>query len=131
MTPRFRHLFPAIAFATLAASTTLSAQGLTVKEEKPGLLAKAKVTAEAAFATARGAVPTGKHLESEIEEEDGRLVFVFTFKPVGRRGEDEVLVDALTGKLVKTEHETPADEAKEKAQGAATQTLKKKPAPGR
>ena len=46
MTPRFRHLFPAIAFATLAASTTLSAQGLTVKEEKPAAKKSARKKGE-------------------------------------------------------------------------------------
>lgn len=118
----------AVAAASLLVASAAPAQALKVKEEKPGLLAKAKVAPEAALATAQGAVPKGRLSESEIEREDGRLVFVFTFKTEGIRGEDEVLIDALTGKLVKTQHESPEDEAREQVnQGGAT--AKKKPAP--
>ena len=109
-------------------ASAASAQGLKVKEEKPGLLAKAKVTAEQALTTAQAAAPKGKLASSEIEQEDGKLVYVFNFTTAGVKGEDEVSVDALTGKLVKTEHESPEDEAKEKAKDKAKEKgAKKKP----
>ncbi|MFN8669258.1 MAG: PepSY domain-containing protein [Gemmatimonadaceae bacterium] len=118
----------AVAAASLLVASVAPAQALKVKEEKPGLLAKAKVAPEAALATAQGAVPKGTLAAAEIEREDGRLVFVFTFKTEGKRGEDEVLIDALTGKLVKTEHESPEDEAREQSSQRSA-TAKKKPAP--
>lgn len=115
-----RWLFGALALTVFALPA--GAQGLKIKEDKPGLLARAKIAPEMALATAQAAVPKAKLASSEIEEEDGALVFVFNFRTAGARGEDEVLVDAMTGKLVKTEHESPESEAKAKK-------LKKKPAP--
>ncbi len=118
---RFQAVVLAATFSVLALATAPSAgraQGLTVKEEKPGLLAKARVTPEKALATAQAAVPKGKLKSAEIETEDGKLVFVFNFTTPGVSGEDEVLIDANSGTLVSTEHESPADEAKEKAKEA-------------
>ncbi len=121
-----RHLLVALAVtAVTVLAVPAAAQKLKVKEDKPGLLARAKVTAETALATAQAAVPKGKIASSEIEEEDGKLVFAFNFKTAGVRGEDEVLVDALTGKLISKAHESPEDEAKETAREKAP---KKKPA---
>jgi hypothetical protein len=91
---------------------------ITVKEEKPGLLAKAKVTAEAAIATAQAKVPKGKLAASEIEQENGKLIFSFDFKTEGKTGIDEVNVDAITGKFVAMEHESPEADAREKAADA-------------
>jgi hypothetical protein len=105
-----------LAMLTLSSSFALAqATPLKVSEEKPGMLKQAKVTPEAALATAQAKVPGGTLKGSEIEKEDGKLVFVFSFTQKGKKGEDEVLVDAMTGALVKTEHESPAQEAKEKA----------------
>ena len=109
--------------AVLTAALVLSpavalAQAVTVKEAAPGLLRKAKVGAEAATATARARVPQGKIVSAEIEEEDGKLLYSFDLKTEGKTGIDEVAVDALTGKVLKVQHETPADEAKEKAADA-------------
>ncbi len=115
------------AFMLVGGTSTATAQAspLKVSEEKPGMLKQAKVTPEAALATAQAKVPGGTLKESEIEKEDGKLVFVFSFTQKGKKGEDEVLVDAMTGALVKTEHESPAQEAKEKAaDNAKTRTTK-------
>jgi uncharacterized membrane protein YkoI len=97
----------AVLVASLVVSTAGMAQTnkLVVKEDKPGLLKQAKVTAEAALATAQAKVPGGVLKEAEIEKEDGKLVYVFLFTTKGKKGEDEVLVDALTGAFVKLEHE--------------------------
>ena len=56
---------------------------------------------------------------AEIEKEDGKLLYVFSFTKPGARGEDEVSVDALTGALHKVEHESAEDEAREAAEDAA------------
>ena len=52
---------------------------------------------------------------SEIEQEDGKLIYSFDFKIKGKSGTDEVNVDAMTGTILKVEHESPKAEAKEKA----------------
>jgi uncharacterized membrane protein YkoI len=116
----------AAACLILTSAISAGAQGTpTVKEEKPGLLAKAKVTAADAIVTAQAKVPKGKLASIEIEQEDGKLIYSMTFKTDGKSGVDEVNVDALTGKQVgKVEHESPAAEKKEEAKEKAA---KKKP----
>jgi hypothetical protein len=116
--------FPTIVLtlAAVFAAAPLAAQGVTVKEDKPGLLKKAKITAEAATATAQARVPKGRIVSAEIEEEKGNLIFSFDIKTDGKTGIDEVNVDAITGRVLGVEHETPGAEAKEKV------AEKKKPA---
>ena len=91
-----------------------------IKEEKPGLLARAKVTPDSARATALRAVAKGgKIAAAEIEEEGGKLVYSFDIKIPRKKGIDEVLVDAMTGKVAAVEHEGPAAEAAEAKKDAA------------
>ncbi len=97
------------------AAATAAAQGTTVKEEKPGMLKRAKVTVAVAQATALAKVPGGTITSAEIEEEKGKLIYSFDIVTKGKSGIDEVAVDALTGAVLSVDHETPADEAKEKA----------------
>jgi hypothetical protein len=105
----------AFAIATLLiAAGSLFAQAAKVKETKPGLLKKAKITADSAIKTAQAMLPKATLDAGEIEEEGGKLIFSFDFKTAGKTGIDEVNIDAMTGKLVgKISHESPADEAKE------------------
>jgi Peptidase propeptide and YPEB domain len=106
--------------AVVIATPVLAAQGVTVKEEKAGLLKKAKVSSEAAIATAQAKLPKAKLAAAEIEEEGGKLIYSFDFKTDGKTGIDEVNVDANTGKQVgKVEHESPAAEKKEAAADSA------------
>ncbi len=105
--------------ALVIASTTLSAQSVTVKEEKAGMLKLAKVTPSAATSTALAKVPGGKVQSAEIEKEDGKLVYSFDIKVTGKSGIEEVLVDAMSGAVVSVEHESAADEAKEAADDKA------------
>ena len=104
-----------LAMATMLMAAPAFAQGVPMKEEKPGLLKKAKVTADAATAAAQAKVPKGKIASAEIEEENGKLLFSFDIRTAGKSGIDEVNVDALTGKVLGVQHETPKDEAREKA----------------
>jgi uncharacterized membrane protein YkoI len=114
--------------AVAVAVPALAAQGVTVKEEKPGLLKKAKVTADAAIATAQAKLPKAKLKSAEIEQEDGRLIYSFDFATEGKTGIDEVNVDALTGKQVgKVEHESSAAEKKEAVADSAKAPKAKKP----
>ena len=117
---KLSHVISTAALALGAMAAPLVAQNakVTVKEEKPGLLARAKVTADAAIATAQAAVPKGTIASAEIEEEGGKLIYSFDFKTAGKSGIDEVAIDALTGKVLSKEHESAASEAKEKAADA-------------
>jgi len=90
------------------------AKGVRMKEERPGLLKKAKITADAATTTAQAKVPGGKIVSAEIEEENGKLLFSFDVKTAGKAGIDEVNVDALDGTVLGVQHETPRDEALER-----------------
>ena len=106
--------------AAVAAAPALAAQGVKVEESKPGLLKKAKITSEAAIATAQAKLPKAKLKAAEIEEENGKLIYSFDFETAGKTGIDEVNIDALTGKPVgKVEHESPASEKKEAAADSA------------
>ena len=105
-----------LAFAIAAlfvAAGSLAAQADKVKETKPGLFKKAKVTAEAAIVTAQARLPKAKFDAGELEEEGGKLIYSFDFKTDGKTGIDEVNVDAMTGKVLSVAHESPEDEAKE------------------
>ncbi len=121
------------ALSTVSLASTLRAQAVTVKEDKPGLLKLAKITPEAATASALAKVPGGKIAEAGIEKEKGKLIYSFDIKVDGKSGIEEVAVDALTGKVLSVEHETPKAEAKEaaadkaKAAKAATKPAPKKP----
>jgi uncharacterized membrane protein YkoI len=97
-------------------ASVAAAQGADMKEEKPGLLAQAKIKPEAARQTALKAVPGATIKEAEIEREHRKLVYSFDLTVPGQTGIQEVLVDANTGKIVSSKHESPADEAREAAQ---------------
>jgi hypothetical protein len=75
-----------------------------IKEQKAGLLKQAKVTPDAAEATAVAQVP-GKVVGREIESQKGVLVYAFDVKETGKDGYQEVTVDANTGAFVASVHE--------------------------
>jgi hypothetical protein len=53
--------------------------------------------------------------DSELEVEDGCLVFSFDIAIKGKPGVQEILVDAGTGKVLSSKYESPAAETAEKA----------------
>lgn len=121
-------LATAAALLVVAAPAAHAQNAKPIKEEKPGLLAKATITAEQAQKTALERVKNGAISSAEIEEEDGKLVFSFDIKVPGKSGIEEVLVDAKTGAIVSVEHESPASEAREAAKDAKKKPATKKPA---
>src|SRR5262249_25057059 len=76
----------------------------------------AKVSEQAARATALSEVPNGKVESHELEKENGKLIYSFDIKAPGKSGVQEVNVDAMTGKVLNTHHETAAAEKKEVTQ---------------
>ena len=103
----------------LLAGLTLVSEGLAaqspvkVKEEAPGLLAQAKVSADSALKVALARVPNARMKSGEIEKENGKLVYSFDLVVAGKKGIEEVQVDAFTGQVVAVEHESAEEEAKE------------------
>lgn len=85
---------------------------------KDKLEAKAKVSKSAAMKTALAKVPGGKVKEGELEEENGKLIWSFDIATKGTKDITEVAVDAITGEIVAVATETPAEQAKEKAEDA-------------
>lgn len=134
----------AAAMMIAAASASLSAQAgraaaapgaqtsaVKVTEAAPGLLKRAKIASDAAIASAQAKVPTGKLDTAEIEEEDGKLIYSLVFKIAGKTGVEEVAVDAMNGKVLGVEHETPEDIAKEKKADSVAAGKAKAKAAGR
>ena len=81
--------------------------------------AKAKISKEAAAATALAQVPGGTVKESELEKEHGQWIWSFDIAIPGSQNIKEVAVDAHTGKVIAVETETPEQQAREEAEDAA------------
>jgi uncharacterized membrane protein YkoI len=82
---------------------------------------QARVTEAQARRTALAAVRRGRVKSHELEREHGRLVYSYDITVPGRSGIEEVTVDAVTGRIVTHEHESPAAERREARQDAAAQ----------
>lgn len=107
----------------------MHAQASYTREIPDSLKAHAKIAEEAAAKTALTKVPKGEIASVELEREKGKLLYSYDIKVPGKKGVEEVHVDAVTGKFLSKEHETPDAEKKEaaeeaKAKGAAPKTKK-------
>lgn len=89
------------------------------EESKESLMKEAKVSEAAARATALKQVPGGVVKDHELEREDGKLIWSYDIKVAGKSGIEEIAIDAITGKMIAHEHETPRDEQQEAAEDAA------------
>jgi uncharacterized membrane protein YkoI len=110
---------------TVAASTTLAAQGQgpTYKRDLPADLVKQATVSEAnAAKTVAARLPNGRIQAVELENEGGRLIYSYEVKVQGRSGIEEINVNAKTGAVVNTEHESPA---KERGEAKAEKAEKK------
>ncbi len=91
-------------------------------EESPAVQAalarEAEVTSDSARAIALRAAPGGTITEGGLEREGGRLIWSFDITVPGKTGNDEVNIDAATGKVLAHTHESPASEAKERKDSA-------------
>lgn len=74
------------------------AMGAGMREDEPGLLARATVKPDSAEKIALASVPGGRVVTREIEMEDGKLVYEFDIM-IGEE-KKEVKVDAMTGTVV-------------------------------
>src|SRR2546430_1854945 len=78
------------------------------------LQAEARVSRAEAEKIALSQAPNGTIKEAELEKEKGKLIWSFDIATPGAKDITEVGVDAITGKVVSVEKETPEKEAKEK-----------------
>jgi uncharacterized membrane protein YkoI len=97
--------------AIFATCLALFASGCATSSGKPS--AQAKITRAQAEQTALAQVPGGKIAEGELEKEHGKLVWSFDIATPGNQDITEMQVDALTGRIVSRETETPEQQAKE------------------
>ena len=87
----------------------------TAAETETQLKAAARVTKAQAQRTALKKAQGGTVKSAEIEREHGHLVWSFDISMPHSKNITEILVDAITGKIVTTQIESPADQAKEAA----------------
>lgn len=84
---------------------------IKIKEARPGLAADARVSGDSAIARARRAVPDGRIVSAELEQEGGKLIYSFDMRVKGKEGITEVHVDARTGAVAPLEHESGDDDS--------------------
>jgi len=118
-----------IAFiAALMLATSSAYAQTTYKKDVPTALAKeARVDETTAAAAARARMPNGTIRSVELEREKGRLIYSYDFIVAGKKGVEEVNVDAVTGKVIATEHESATTERAEATHDATAQKGPKKP----
>jgi len=89
-----------------------------------------KIPESVARDSAMARVPRGQVRGEELEREGGRLIYSYDIQVPGQAGVQEVNVDAMTGEVVATTHEGPAQE---KAEASREEERRQHPqaAPGR
>lgn len=110
--------------AVLNADQKQADQKPAMKMDVPADLAKeAKISMDKAKEIALKKVPGGTIESAELEREKGKLVYSFDIK-TSKPGVTEVLVNAMTGKVISVKHETPAAESAEKKKEAKEKATK-------
>jgi hypothetical protein len=95
------------------AGLALAAPAFAAQPTEAELRAQAKVSQDEATATALAKVPQGTVKSVELEKEHGKLVWSFDIAKPRAKGVTEIMVDAITGKVVSVKKETDAQEAQE------------------
>lgn len=106
---------PLQAFAAKTECTAKVSGKLTPDEMKT----TAKISmadAQAAALKEVGKADVKKLMDSELEVEDGCLIYSFDIRLKSVKGLEEVMVDAVSGQIVSRKHETPEQEAAEIAE---------------
>ena len=116
-----RHILTASCMAGLLIIAGVSVYAASTKpavhQDVPAALARqARISLEAARATALARVPHGEVRSEELKKEHGKLIYSFDIAVPGKAGIDEVNVSAITGKVLAKHHETAKDEKREAAE---------------
>jgi uncharacterized membrane protein YkoI len=107
--------------AKTSTTATIKHRRTARKSESQATLQKeAKVSEETARATALKEVPNGTVKSSELERENGKLIYSFAITTPGKSGIEEINVNAIDGSVVNREHESAATEKKEAAKESKT-----------
>ncbi len=88
------------------------------EETQEQLAREARISEEQAREVALKRYPNATVTATELEREHGRLIYSMELKVPGRSGVQEVNVNARTGKLVNTEHESAKTEKAEERKEA-------------
>jgi len=127
MIPRRALMTYSIASAIALSAAMVSATGMpcsihptkgTPSREVPGLAKVTRAQAEHAALSSIGAPAGAVVREGGLEVERGCLVYSFDIGLPGKSGIEEVMVDAGTGTTLSHTHETPRQEASERAHDA-------------
>jgi uncharacterized membrane protein YkoI len=110
--------------ATTATTTTKKHKKMKKEESQAALQKEAKISQDAAQATALKEVPNGTVKSSELEREHGKLIYSFDITVPGKTGIEEVNVNAIDGTVVAKQHETPKSEKKEAVKEAKEKKTK-------
>ena len=105
-------LFCAVLVAAAASASVTHAQGYK-KTMPDSLVSKAKITEDSAAKIAMKRVANGTIAAAELERSKDRLVYSYDLTVPGKSGTREVVIDAMTGKVVRSFHESAATEKKE------------------
>ena len=112
--------------STVKTGTVAKRHRTMKKEESQAALQKeAKISEETARATALKEVPNGTVKSSELEREKGKLIYSFDLNVPGKKGIEEVNVNAIDGSVINREHESAKTEKKEAAKEAKENKAKK------
>jgi uncharacterized membrane protein YkoI len=98
-----------------ATRSTKPHKKVKVAESQATLQKEAKITEPAARATALKEVPNGTVKSSELERENGKLIYSYDISVPGKSGIEEVNVNAIDGSVVGKMHESAKTEKKEAA----------------
>ena len=96
----------------IAVAVALVATGVYAAESQADMQKDAKITMKEAKKIALKQVHHGTIESAELEREHGKLIYSFDIK--NPKGITEVNVDAINGKVVAMQQESPAKEAAEK-----------------
>jgi uncharacterized membrane protein YkoI len=97
-----------------AVAASLVAGCASERQTQSQLEAQAKISKSDAEIIALGQASNGTVKDSELEKEHGKLIWSFDIATPGTQDITEVAVDALNGKVVSVEKETPKQQSKEK-----------------
>lgn len=122
-----KHYAFAFALLTLVATAALAASAPCSIHPKKGtkkedLAPMAKISQDDAQKAAMASFKDSSKAtvkEAELEVEHGCLIYSFDIAIEGKSGVQEVQVDAGTGKVLSSKHESPKKEAAEKAKDKA------------
>lgn len=113
MTARIRLTLATALVALFGPALPVQAQAQR-HESQAALRAEAKISMRAARKTALALVPGGRVRSSELERENGRLLYSFDIATRGKSGIDEVQIDAVSGAQIgAVVHESKKDEKAE------------------